>query len=109
MKVSRRQINKAKLAYRAHHAKLKEYDYGYTHFEEFIGLNQMQAMEYHYSNNSTYIDVTELTVAKIRALDASPEYIYIMLKAATAKYGKSPLDVTNEEDGTVIWNSTTGN
>lgn len=108
MKVSRRQINKAKLAYRAHHAKLKEYDYGYTHFEHFLGLNQMQAMEYYYGNNNTYIDVTELTAAKIRALDASPEHIWTMLKAATAKYGLSTSDPPTQEDGGIMWN-TTGN
>jgi hypothetical protein len=98
MKVSRHQINQAKKIYRAHHAKLKEFDYGFTHFEEFIGLNQVQRVEYHFGDHSkTHIEVSALTAAKINALQASPEHIWTLLKAVTAKYAK-PTDVCTDED-----------
>ena len=97
MKVSRHQINQAKKIYRAHHNKFKEFDYGYTHFEEFIGFNQMQRVAYHFGKEPS-LDVTELTAAKIRALKASPEHIWTMLKAAAAKYGSPPADVSTDED-----------
>jgi hypothetical protein len=96
MKVSRHQINQAKITYRQHHAKLKEFDYGYTHFEEFIGFNQIQRVEYHFGK-SPLLDVTELTNAKVNALKASPEYIWVLLKAANAKYAKQT-DVCTDED-----------
>ncbi len=103
--VSRKEINKAKMTYRQHHHLLKEFDYGYTHFEEFIGLNQHQRLEYHFGTAaSTHIEVTELSKAKMNALKSTKDNIYTMLKAATAKYGTPAKDAYKGEDD---WISTT--
>jgi hypothetical protein len=85
VKISRREINKAKVLYRRHHTQLKEFDYGFTNFAEFLGMNQAQRIEYYY-NKDAVVELTELSASKLRALNASPEYMWTLLKAACAKH-----------------------